>query len=327
MPAITSRSTASTSRWSLDEPELGVEGDVLRQVPDGVVRLGPEHRADLVDPLEDADHLLLVELRALREVRRPAEVVDLEDVGPGLGRRLHELGRLDLGEPGRVERVAEPAQRGRGQLPHAPSARGAARSTGAWSSSVGSPALSAGRHSSTGGVAAGSVSSVICGSVTSIPPGACALAVAVPITSTVVSSGGTVPSRTTTWASPVRSRTTRNVRAASSRRRCTQPWSRTVEPGSAAGRSEQSVRCMGTSSGGKPWRCGRGLDRGATTPSPDRLRPLVGTPDARATLQRGSSRLTSAGEIVRPGWTPRQFLSGGRRRVSRGSGSGRRGGS
>lgn len=54
----------------LDEAELRVEGDVLRQVSHRVVRLRTEHRTDLVDPLEDADHLLLVELRALGEVRR-----------------------------------------------------------------------------------------------------------------------------------------------------------------------------------------------------------------------------------------------------------------
>ena len=88
----------------LDEAELDVERDVLREVADGVVRLGPEHRPDLVDALEDADQHLLVELRALREVRRPAEVVDLEDVRAALGRGLDQLGRLDLGEAGRVER-------------------------------------------------------------------------------------------------------------------------------------------------------------------------------------------------------------------------------
>ena len=82
----------------LDEAELDVERDVLREVAHGVVRLGAEHRPDLVDALEDADQLLLVELRALGEVRRPAEVVDLEDVGAALGRRLDELGGVDLGE-------------------------------------------------------------------------------------------------------------------------------------------------------------------------------------------------------------------------------------
>ena len=100
-----------------DEAELDVERAVLREVPDRVVRLGPEHRADLVDPLEDADHLLLVELRALGEVRGPAEVVDGEDVGARLGGRLDELRRRDLGEAQVVERRAEPAQRRSGQLP------------------------------------------------------------------------------------------------------------------------------------------------------------------------------------------------------------------
>ena len=65
----------------VDEAELDVEGDVLGEVPHGVVRLGPEDRPDLVDPLEDPDQHLLVELRALGEVRRPPEVVDLEHVG------------------------------------------------------------------------------------------------------------------------------------------------------------------------------------------------------------------------------------------------------
>jgi hypothetical protein len=46
-----------------NEAELGVEAGVLGQVPGGVVRLGPEHRADLEDPLEHPDQRLLVELR------------------------------------------------------------------------------------------------------------------------------------------------------------------------------------------------------------------------------------------------------------------------
>ena len=70
IPARVSRSTAITSRWSVDEAQLGVERGVLGQVPDGVVRLGPEHRPHLVDPLEDADHHLLVELRRLGQVGR-----------------------------------------------------------------------------------------------------------------------------------------------------------------------------------------------------------------------------------------------------------------
>ena len=81
------------------------------------MRLGAEDRADLVDPLEDPDQLLLVELRALGEVRRSAEVVDGEDVGAALGGGLHQLGGVDLGEAVGVEGLAEAAQAGRGQLP------------------------------------------------------------------------------------------------------------------------------------------------------------------------------------------------------------------
>ena len=81
------------------------------------MRLGAEHRPDLVDPLEDPDQLLLVELRALRQVRRPPEVVDGEHVGPRLGRRLDELRGRHLGEPEPVEGGPEAAQRGGRQLP------------------------------------------------------------------------------------------------------------------------------------------------------------------------------------------------------------------
>ena len=48
----------------------------------------------------------------------------------------------------------------------------------------GQPGVHAGRHNSTSGVWAGSLSSVICGSVTSTPPGAAGLCVARPVIST-----------------------------------------------------------------------------------------------------------------------------------------------
>jgi hypothetical protein len=95
-----------------DEAELDVEAGVLVDVPGGVVRFGPEHRTDLVHPLEHADHDLLVKLGALRQVRRAAEVVDREHVGAALGRGLDQLGRLDLDEALGVERGAKPAHRG-----------------------------------------------------------------------------------------------------------------------------------------------------------------------------------------------------------------------
>jgi hypothetical protein len=46
-----------------DETELGVEGDVFGEVAHGVVGFGAEHRSGLIDPLEDTNHDLFVELR------------------------------------------------------------------------------------------------------------------------------------------------------------------------------------------------------------------------------------------------------------------------
>ena len=89
-------------------------------MPGGVVRLSPEHRAGLVDPLEDTDHHLLVELRGLGQVGRASEVVHPEHVGAGLGGRRHELRRLDLGKAEPVQRGPEAAQRRGGQFPSRP---------------------------------------------------------------------------------------------------------------------------------------------------------------------------------------------------------------
>ncbi len=90
-----------------DEAELGVERDVLGEMSRGVVRLGTEHRSDLVHALEDANHDLLVELRALSEIRGAAEVVEAEDVRTALGRGLDDLGGLDLDELAGIEGGAE----------------------------------------------------------------------------------------------------------------------------------------------------------------------------------------------------------------------------
>ena len=96
-----------------DEPELGVERHVLREMPSGLVRLGAEHGPDLVDPLEDADHRLLEELRALREERLAPEVVDGEHVRAALGRGGDDLRCLDLDEASLVECRAKRSDRAR----------------------------------------------------------------------------------------------------------------------------------------------------------------------------------------------------------------------
>lgn len=59
---------------------------------------GAKYRPNLEHALEYADHHLLVELRALGEVGRPAEVVEREHVRSALGCRGNDLGRLDLRE-------------------------------------------------------------------------------------------------------------------------------------------------------------------------------------------------------------------------------------
>jgi hypothetical protein len=102
----------------VDEPELDVERDVLREVPDGVVGFGAEHRAGLVDPFEYADHHLLVELRRLGEIGGAPEVVDGEHVGAGLRRHTDDLGCLDLGEALRIQCLSKPAQGRRRQPPY-----------------------------------------------------------------------------------------------------------------------------------------------------------------------------------------------------------------
>ena len=150
-PRARRASTAITREVVVDEAELDVERHVLGEVADGVVRFGAEHRADLVDALEHADHHLLVELRALREVAGPAEVVDAEHVGAGLGGRRDDLRRLDLDEAGRVERGAHARERERAEPEHrAPAAGGAARPR-AWSSWYGSCSFSSGTRRLTGG--------------------------------------------------------------------------------------------------------------------------------------------------------------------------------
>ena len=245
------------------------------------MRLGAEHRAGLVDPLEDADHRLLVELRGLGQVGRAAEVVDAEHVGAGLGGRRHELRRLDLGEAEPVQGGPEAAQRRGGQLPARPAGR-VPPGHGGVVQDRGQPGVDRGPPQLDRRGCAGSPSSVIPGSVTSTPPGAAGLrrghagdrddALLAAAPHRPRASG----SRTTTWARPERSRRMRNVTAPSSRRRCTQPWIRTGRPGAADGSSAASVRDMPasaavmiiTSSSAEPWRCGRGPGRGATAPSP-----------------------------------------------------------
>src|SRR5437867_13037189 len=81
----------------LDPRDLAVERGELGHVADRVGRLGAERRSDLEDPVEARRHEhLLVALRALTEVRLPAEVVRPEERGASLGAGPREFRRLDL---------------------------------------------------------------------------------------------------------------------------------------------------------------------------------------------------------------------------------------
>src|SRR6266542_6945237 len=76
-------------------------------MPGRVVLLRPEDRPDLEHALVNADHELLVELRALREEGLLAEVLELEQVRASLGADGDDLGRPDLGEAVSAEEAAE----------------------------------------------------------------------------------------------------------------------------------------------------------------------------------------------------------------------------
>ena len=72
-----------------------------------VVFLRPEDRCDLVDTLEDADHHLLVKLRALRQICLFAEIRQREDISSALGSRRYELRCVDFGEVLSIQKFAE----------------------------------------------------------------------------------------------------------------------------------------------------------------------------------------------------------------------------
>ena len=72
-----------------------------------VVFLRPEDRCDLVDTLEDADHHLLVKLRALRQICLFAEIRQREDISSSLGSRRYELRCVDFGEVLSIQKFAE----------------------------------------------------------------------------------------------------------------------------------------------------------------------------------------------------------------------------
>ena len=69
--------------------------------------LRAEHRPHLEDALKAGGHRhLLVELRALRQIRLAVEILDLEHVRAGFARRADELRGVNLHEPARQQEFA-----------------------------------------------------------------------------------------------------------------------------------------------------------------------------------------------------------------------------
>src|SRR5687768_16485774 len=79
----------------------------------GRMGLGPINVTRLEHPLESGNPVLFVELRTLRQVRRPLEIFDLEKIGATLGSARHDLGGNDLSEPLSAQIGPEPFQNGR----------------------------------------------------------------------------------------------------------------------------------------------------------------------------------------------------------------------
>ena len=78
-------------------------------------RAAPEHRPNLKHAVRvAADGHLLVQLRRLRQARRRAKVVGVEHGGAALARAGDQLGRVDLLEALRQERLAEQLRGRRG---------------------------------------------------------------------------------------------------------------------------------------------------------------------------------------------------------------------
>src|SRR5579883_1097988 len=106
-----------------DKAKFRVQADVLVQVPRRIVWLGPEHGSDLKNALKNANHDLLIKLRALSQVGRSVKVVQFEHVRPALGGRCDDLGSLDLGKATGRERAAKTSHCPAGEAQNGPPRR------------------------------------------------------------------------------------------------------------------------------------------------------------------------------------------------------------
>ncbi len=67
-----------------DKSNFNVQTDIFVDVANGVVGFSAKDRCNFKDAFKDADHDLLIELWALRQIGRPAKVIDGEQVGSTL---------------------------------------------------------------------------------------------------------------------------------------------------------------------------------------------------------------------------------------------------
>src|SRR5579871_342842 len=68
----------------VDETHFDVQRIVLGEVAAGGVRLGAVDVAGFIHALESSDAMLLVELRALRQICDTFKIFNLEEIGPSL---------------------------------------------------------------------------------------------------------------------------------------------------------------------------------------------------------------------------------------------------
>src|SRR5579884_1980133 len=220
-------------------------------MPGGVVLLGPERVPHLEDALEDTDHDLLIELRALGQIGMAVEVLHSEDVGPALGGGADDFGRADLGEVLSHKELPIGREQGR----HNAEGGDLRRMSKAVRGVIEEDVEARFEHllfSSKGPTSVTGASTVMLGFRTSTPIGERSSATTSPSMRSTDSfcrprsrcSSG--PSSRMTWAWPLRSRMTRKLKSGKLRMVCIHPSISTRLP-TNAGSSAVSVRLIGPS--------------------------------------------------------------------------------
>src|SRR5262249_8645460 len=83
---------------TFDKAKFHIQADVFINMPSSFMWLGAEHRTNLKDTLEDADHDLLIKLRALGQISWATKVVETKDVRAAFGGSGNDFWRLYFSE-------------------------------------------------------------------------------------------------------------------------------------------------------------------------------------------------------------------------------------